>query len=89
MIDKSITEVLNYKNKAFTLGYTLDEITKKLDASMFFRANRQFIIARKAIKDVDLWFNNRLSVNLKVNVPAKILISRARSSEFKNWFTGN
>ena len=41
------------------------------------------------IKDIDLWFNNRLSVNLKVPVAEKILISKAKVNEFKEWFTGN
>ena len=44
---------------------TLDELEGMINSDMFFRANRQFIISRKAIKDIDLWFNRRLSVNLK------------------------
>jgi len=59
-----------------------------LNPSDFFRANRQFIISRSSIKDIDLWFNSRLSVNLKVSVPEKILISKARVQEFKGWFGG-
>jgi two-component system LytT family response regulator len=70
------------------LDLTLDELTKMLDPQLFFRANRQFIIARNAIKDIDLWFNSRLSVNLKVQVGEKILVSKARIPEFKNWFAG-
>ena len=68
---------------------TLDELEGILNPEIFFRANRQFIISRKAIKDIDLWFNNRLSVNLKVSVPEKILVSKARVPEFKSWFGGN
>jgi two-component system LytT family response regulator len=59
-----------------------------LDPSNFFRANRQFIISRNFIKEVDFYFNNRLSVNLKVPVPEKILISKVRVSEFREWFSG-
>jgi DNA-binding LytR/AlgR family response regulator len=59
-----------------------------LNPAQFFRANRQYIIARSAIKDIDIWFNSRLSVNLKVSVPEKILISKARVPEFKSWFAG-
>jgi hypothetical protein len=29
-----------------------------------------------------------LSVNLKVSVPEKILVSKARVSEFRSWFVG-
>jgi two-component system LytT family response regulator len=57
-----------------------------LDPDFYFRANRQYIISRKAIKEIDLWFNSRLSLNLIVSVPEKIVIGRTRTSEFKKWF---
>jgi len=87
-IDASMVKAVGFDNKSFRFDYTLDELTEMLDPVNFFRANRQYIISRKAIKDVDLWFNSRLSVNLKVEVPEKILISKARIPEFKNWFGG-
>jgi DNA-binding LytR/AlgR family response regulator len=87
-IDTSIVKALTFDEKTFRFEYTLDELADMLDPHDFFRANRQFIISRKAIKDIDIWFNSRLSVNLKVAVPEKILISKARISEFKNWFGG-
>ncbi|SEF40850.1 two-component system, LytT family, response regulator [Parabacteroides chinchillae] len=59
----------------------------RVPPSRFFRVNRQFVISRMAVKDIDLWFNSRLSVNLKVPAPEKILVSKARVSEFKEWFT--
>ena len=49
------------------------------------RANRQFIIARKAIKDVSLWFGSRLSVNLLLPVPERIVISKNKTPLFKKW----
>ena len=66
---------------------TLDEVEGMLDPELFFRANRQFIIARKAVKDLDFWFNSKLSITLKVQTPEKIIVSRANVSEFKTWFS--
>ncbi len=63
----------------------LDALTEQLDANDFFRANRQFIIARKAIKDIDLWFGSRLSVNLIIKAPERIIISKTKSPLFKKW----
>jgi DNA-binding LytR/AlgR family response regulator len=83
-----MVKALSFEGKSYTFDYTLDELSDLLDPNDFFRANRQYIIARKAIKDIDLWFNSRLSVNLKVTVPEKILISKARIPEFKAWFGG-
>jgi DNA-binding LytR/AlgR family response regulator len=87
-IDASLVKALTFDERSFRLEYTLDELSDLLDPADFFRANRQYIISRKAIKDIDLWFNNRLSVNLKVPVTEKILISKARIPEFRDWFGG-
>jgi two-component system LytT family response regulator len=37
---------------------------------------------------MSLWFGNKLSVNLKIPVNEKIIISKARVKEFKQWFAG-
>ena len=81
-------KALTFDERSFRFEYTLDELSDMLDPADFFRANRQYIISRKAIKDIDLWFGNRLSVNLKVPVTEKILISKARIPEFRDWFGG-
>jgi DNA-binding LytR/AlgR family response regulator len=85
-IDAGIVKALSADGKSYIFDYTLDELADLLDPEVFFRANRQFIISRGAIKDIDIWFNSRLSVNLRIAVPEKILISKARISEFKKWF---
>lgn len=74
--------------KEYTFTQTLDELADCLNPNLFFRVNRQYLISRKAVLDIDLWFNGRLSVNLKVPVEDKILVSKARVAEFKEWFTG-
>lgn len=74
--------------KEYTFTQTLDELSDCLNPNLFFRVNRQYLISRKAVLDIDLWFNGRLSVNLKVPVAEKILVSKVRVSEFKEWFTG-
>lgn len=85
-INTGIVKAFSPDGKSYKFDYTLDELEEMLDPELFFRANRQYIISRTAIRDIDLWFNSRLSVNLKIAVPEKILISKARISEFKKWF---
>lgn len=72
----------------YNFSLTLDELVDCLNPSLFFRVNRQFLISREAIKDIDLWFNSRLSINLRyVGIKEKILVSKARVAEFKEWFS--
>jgi DNA-binding LytR/AlgR family response regulator len=88
-IDAGLVKARTFEDRTYTFEYTLDELAGILNPNDFFRANRQFIISRSSIKDIDFWFNSRLSVNLIVQVPEKILISKARVPEFKKWFGGN
>lgn len=85
-VDSGTIRALTFEGRAYTLDNTLDELMEMLDPDFYFRANRQYIISRKAIKEIDLWFNSRLSLNLNVPVPEKIVISRTRTAEFKKWF---
>ena len=87
-IDHGVVKVFTLDGKSFTMDHTLDEMEGMLDPKNFFRPNRQFIISAQAIKDIDFWFNYKLSLNLKVSVPEKIIVSKARVPEFKSWFGG-
>ena len=71
--------------KLHPVDRTLDALGDQLDEKHFFRANRQFIISRKAIKDIDLWFGSRLSVNLTLPIPERIIISKTKTPVFKKW----
>ena len=87
-IDTKTVKMVTFELKNYYLNVTLDELMDQLDPEMFFRANRQFIVARSAIKDISIWFGNKLCVNLTIDVPDKIIVSKAKVSEFKSWFVG-
>ena len=86
-IDAKTVKMVSLDHKTFYQSQTLDDLMAQLDPKMFFRANRQFIVSRHAIKDVSIWFGNKLSINLTVEVPEKIIVSKARVAEFKHWFS--
>ncbi|MDR2009675.1 MAG: LytTR family DNA-binding domain-containing protein [Bacteroidales bacterium] len=86
-IDSKNIKAVTFKQQTYYLDNTLDELENSLDPKLFFRANRQFIIAHKAIKDISLWFGSKLSVNLNIEVPEKIVVSKAKVKEFKKWFS--
>ena len=69
----------------YTIDKTLETLTQQLEANKFFRANRQFIVSRKAVKDIAVWFGSRLALNLVIETPERIIISKARVPEFKRW----
>lgn len=86
-IDTKTVKAVTMDERTFYMSQTLDEIMVQLNPDDFFRANRQFIVSRKAIKDLTIWFGNKLSLNLLVKIPEDIIISKAKVAEFKNWFS--
>lgn len=63
----------------------LEQILKSLCSTDFYRANKQFIIARNSIKEITVWFDNRLYITLELEVPEPIYISKNKAAEFKEW----
>ena len=86
-IEAKTVKMVTYDNKSYYLTQTLDDLIAQLDPHEFFRANRQFVVARKAIKDVSVWFGNKLAINLIMETPERVIVSKARVGEFKFWFT--
>jgi DNA-binding LytR/AlgR family response regulator len=78
----------DYEGNSYPMDRSLEKLQKILSDNDFFRANRQFIVSRDAISDINVWFGNRLSLNLKVKTPERIVISKDRVPEFKRWFMG-
>lgn len=74
-----------FDGEAYPLDRTLEALQALLPESDFFRANRQFIVARRAVKEIVVWFGSRLSLSLQVPTPERIVISKARVPEFKAW----
>jgi two-component system LytT family response regulator len=72
----------------FVLNEKLEEIEKQLPGEFFFRANRQFIIQKKYVKNAEFYFNNRLIVHLTLTPTEKIVISREKAASFKEWLIG-
>ncbi len=85
-IDAGMVKAVTHDEKIHYLDQTLDDLMQHLNPENFFRANRQYIISREAVKDLSTWFGSKLSINLKLPTPERILVSKARVGEFKRWF---
>lgn len=85
-IDLKLIKAVTFSRKVYYLNQNLDEMMNQLNPKNFFRANRQYIVAHESIKDVSMWFGNKISLNLVIPTEEKIIVSKARVAEFKNWF---
>ncbi len=81
--------LVTFTGKKFMLDFNLENLLEVLDAKLFFRISRTYIVNLEAIDDVTVYSSNRLKINAKVKFESEIIISRSRVSGFKNWFEGN
>lgn len=72
-------------NTDYIANYSIDQVEQSLHPQLFYRANRQFIISREIIQNIEHYFNRRLIVKTNCTTPEKIIISRERSSDFLRW----
>lgn len=76
---------ITHEGICYQLDKSLEALQTVLPDADFFRANRQFIVSRHAVKEIAVWFGSRLSLRLTVETPERIVISKARVPEFKAW----
>lgn len=74
---------LYFGDQKAMLKRSLNLLEKKLDPTVFFRANRSQIINTQYIKEIHPYFNNRLQITLISG--EKIEVSSRQSVKFKNW----
>ncbi len=77
-----------FDNQSFITSETLEEL-EKFNNPNFFRANRQYLIQRKAIKNAAKYFNRRLVLHLNFPFQEKIIISKEKAPAFLAWLAHN
>ena len=51
----------------------------------FFRVRRKFLIPLKAVKEIQVYSNSRLKINLPTYKADEVIVSREKVSDFKLW----
>ena len=85
-IEHEITYINTFGQKIFTISKSLEEL-EKITGSTFYRANRQYLINRKAVKEVSQYFARKLSLTLSVPFSETITISKVKVQDFLNWLS--
>ena len=79
---------LTFEKKKYLVTQNLEQLEKSC-GSLFYRANRQFLVNRKAIKDVSQYFNRKLLLNLNFPFEEKITVGKVKSSAFLEWLSSS
>ncbi len=87
-IENGITRLITFDKNSFHTDKPLNEIEQICDDS-FYRANRQFIIHRDAIKEIEETISRKVSVHLNIPFSDEILVSKEKKNEFLSWLEGS
>lgn len=83
--ENTITYVVCFDGKRSTTNTSLDDMYTNLNNTLFFRANRQFIISITAIDKIIKYGNSQLKILLQSKTSEEIIISKNKAAEFKQW----
>ena len=86
-LQNDTTHLLTFNKQQYFIDKTLEEIENTV-ASDFYRANRQYLVNRKAIKDISQYFGRKLIINLSIPFDEKITVSKAKANHFLAWLAG-
>jgi two-component system, LytTR family, response regulator LytT len=83
------TRIFLKNGRSLPYSKTLEQIEGSLNPNDFIRANKQFIIARKSVKNITIWFDSRLLITLDIEPPERIYVSKNKAAEFKAWIVND
>jgi DNA-binding LytR/AlgR family response regulator len=87
--DNKIVHVVNTYGKRFIVDYTMEALEELLDPTVFYRANRSYLVKISSIHAIKPYYNNRLQLILNGAAPnTGIIIPREKVAEFKGWAEG-
>jgi DNA-binding LytR/AlgR family response regulator len=84
-LENEVIRIYCSDNKKYFVFKRMDEIESILDDKIFFRINRQMIINRNSIKEIEPFFNRKVIVKTNIPLSEKAIVSRLKVKPFLNW----
>jgi DNA-binding LytR/AlgR family response regulator len=83
-VEKS-TFLTTNSGKSFSVDLSLEKLEGMLSPNDFFRINRNYLIEFKAIKKINILSKSRIKLMLDPAPADEILVSTARTHDFREW----
>lgn len=85
-LKNGVVQLKTLDKKNYLINKTMDELGA-ITEPLFFRANRQFLVNRKAVVDASSYLSRKLSVTLCVPTEESITVSKEKMTQFLDWLT--
>lgn len=83
--EQEITYLYTFDGEKHPLFKGIDEVDSALDRARFFRINRQMVVNREAIKEIEPYFNRKVLVHINASPSEKPVVSRLKVTDFLKW----
>ncbi len=84
-LENTVTYIVRKDGKRYIANDSLDQIYSSVDNKLFFRANRQFIVAIYAIDKILKYGNSALKIETNPVAEVDIIIGKNKASSFRQW----
>lgn len=84
-LEKEVVYLYTFNKEKHAVFRPIDDIEAALDPQAFFRVNRQMILNRDAIIEMEPFFNRRVIVTLRIPTTDRPLVSRLKVTPFLEW----
>lgn len=78
-----------FSSDQYVQSKSLDVLERELDPALFYRANRRFIISKRAVKNIEYIENRKLRITISLYAPVEIIVSKAKATKFIKWVATN
>ena len=83
--EEGLTFATLFNKERYIVNYSIVELAKQMDPTTFFQINRKMIVNINSVKKLSSWFNSRLNLTLTPVHEGDAVVSRERTSSFKEW----
>ena len=84
-LDNELVRVFCFDGKVYSIIRRMDDLQAALDAGQFFRINRQMIVNRDVVREIEPFFNRKVIIQPTIPFPEKAIVSRLKVSDFLKW----
>jgi DNA-binding LytR/AlgR family response regulator len=88
VVDDKLVDVVTRDGKRFGLDRTLGELEAELDPAEFFRVNRQYLVAARAVGGFRAFARGKLLVELAPAPGSEVVVSQDNAARFRAWLRG-
>ncbi|UUF12489.1 MULTISPECIES: LytR/AlgR family response regulator transcription factor [Flavobacterium] len=86
LIENLMVYAFSFEGRKWPVNQNLDTLEKKF-APFFYRANRQYLINRKAVKSAAHYPNRKIRITLNSDFPDAILVGKEKVTDFLEWLS--